>query len=42
VLDPDDYLHESGPFVAEKLMLYSQVTMMKAQAADALEDTPGG
>lgn len=35
-------LQESGPFVAEKLMLYSQVIAMNAQLADAFSVAPGG
>lgn len=35
-------LQESGPFVAEKLILYSQVIAMNAQLADAFSVAPGG
>lgn len=35
-------LQESGPFVAEKLMLYSQVVAMNAQLAEAFSVAPGG
>lgn len=35
-------LQESGPFVAEKLILYNQVIAINAQLADAFSVAPGG
>jgi len=35
-------VYERGPLVAEKLMLYNQVTAMKSQEAEALLVVPGG